>query len=166
MHERQLERLKRFEGGVFGIGDSWPRSYLVGGAGAKLKLSVVDWEFAGMISPLIDLSQLCAHLYLLCQTSSPKVKSRAKMYTLAMLRAHYTHTPGWHYEIGYRADAWMLFGREIIINTIEMDWWHGDEVKKQADMKAFGAYGAKIVKEAKQRGSISGPLFEDVFEAL
>ncbi|KDN37787.1 hypothetical protein RSAG8_09942, partial [Rhizoctonia solani AG-8 WAC10335] len=58
MHERQQARLKRFEGGVFGIGDSWPRSFLVGGAGSKHQLSVVDWEFAGMISPLIDLSQL------------------------------------------------------------------------------------------------------------
>jgi hypothetical protein len=59
MHERQQARLKRFEGGVFGIGDSWPRSFLVGGEEHDLKLSVVDWEFAGMISPLIDLAQLC-----------------------------------------------------------------------------------------------------------
>ncbi|KAL5640886.1 hypothetical protein ACGC1H_001386 [Rhizoctonia solani] len=166
MHERQQTRLKQLQGGVFGTGDSWPRSFLVGGVGPQLQLSVVDWEFAGMISPLADLTQLCAHLYLLCQTSSTKSKSKAKAYTLAMVHAHHTYAPQWHYREEHRENAWALFGREIIIITIEMDWWDGDEVKKQVDMKAFGAQGAKFVKEAKHRGSMTGPLFEDVFEAL
>ncbi|KDN37786.1 hypothetical protein RSAG8_09941, partial [Rhizoctonia solani AG-8 WAC10335] len=152
--------------GVFGIGDSWPRSYLIGEAGSKPQLSVVDWEFAGMTSPLIDLSQLCAHLYLLCQTSSTKIKPKIKAYTLAMVRAHRTYAPEWHYRNEYRADARTLFGREIINNTVEIDWWDGDKVKKQADMKVIGALGAAFIKEAGQRGSKGGPLLEDVFDAL
>ncbi|KAH7344553.1 kinase-like domain-containing protein [Rhizoctonia solani] len=152
--------------GVFGIGDSWPRSFLVGGEAPKLKLSVVDWEFAGMTGPLMDLSQLCAHLYLLCQTSPTKIRSGVKAYTLEMLRAHHAHAPEWHYKNEYRVDAWALFGREIIINTIEMDWWDGDEIKKQAGTKALGAHGATFIKEVKQRGSRNGPLFEDAFDAL
>ncbi|EUC65396.1 APH domain protein [Rhizoctonia solani AG-3 Rhs1AP] len=166
MHERQQARLKQLQDGVFGIGDSWPRSFLVGGVGSKLQLSVVDWEFAGMISPLVDLAQLCAHLYLLCRTSSTKFKARSKACTLAMVHAHHTYAPQWHYQEEYRADAWALFGREIIINTIEMNWWDGDEVKKQADMHSFGAHGAKFIKEAKQRGSQAGPLFDEIFSVL
>ncbi|KAF8760827.1 hypothetical protein RHS01_00510 [Rhizoctonia solani] len=166
MHERQQVRLKRFEGAVFGIGDSWPRSFLVDGTSYDIKPSVVDWEFAGMISPLIDLAQLCAHLYLLCQTSSPEVKSRVKKYTLAMVRAHHNQAPEWHYKAEYRADAWLLFGREIIINTIEMEWWGGDEVRKQADMKMLGGQGAAFVTDAKRRGNQVGALFEDVFDTL
>ncbi|KAF8679892.1 hypothetical protein RHS04_04120 [Rhizoctonia solani] len=166
MHERQQVRLKRFEGAVFGIGDSWPRSFLVDGTSYDIKPSVVDWEFAGMISPLIDLAQLCAHLYLLCQTSSPEVKSRVKKYTLAMVRAHHNQAPEWHYKAEYRADAWLLFGREIIVNTIEMEWWGGDEVRKQADMKMLGGQGAAFVTDAKRRGNQVGALFEDVFDTL
>ncbi|KAJ1311000.1 hypothetical protein OPQ81_009507 [Rhizoctonia solani] len=166
MHHRQQARLKQFDGGVFGLGDSWPRSFLIGRATPKLELSVVDWEFAGMISPLIDLSQLCAHLYLLCQTSSSKIKSKVKACALAMLHAHYAYAPKWHYKNEYRADAWTLFGREIIINIIEMDWWGGDETRKQADMKVLGAQGAAFVKEAEQRGNESGPLFKETFNAL
>ncbi|CAE6419786.1 unnamed protein product [Rhizoctonia solani] len=166
MHERQQARLKRFEGGVFGIGDSWPRSFLVGGTECDLKLSVVDWEFAGMISPLIDIAQLCAHLYLLYQTSSPEVKSRVKAYTLAMAHAHYAQAPEWHYKAEYRADAWLLFGREIIINTIEMEWWDGDESRKQVETKVLGEQGARFVKDAKRRGNEGGVLFEDIFDTL
>ncbi|KAG8691673.1 hypothetical protein FRC11_013284 [Ceratobasidium sp. 423] len=166
MHERQQARLKRCEGGVFGIGDSWPRSFLIGGKAPRLKLSVVDWEFAGMTGPLIDLSQLCAHLYLLSQTSSPKIKSRIKAYTLAMVRAHHINAPEWQYKSEYRVDAWTLFGREIIINMFEMDWWDGDQVKKQTDIKVLGAQGAAFIKEAEQRGHKSGPLFEDIFDVL
>ncbi|CAE7068714.1 unnamed protein product [Rhizoctonia solani] len=166
MHKRQQARLKQFEGGVFGIGDSWPKSYLIGGIGSGVELSVVDWEFAGMTSPLIDLSQLCAHLYLLGQTSSTEIKSKVKAYTLAMVRAHHTHAPEWQYLSEYRTDAWMLFGREIINNAIEIDWWDGDEVKKQAGWGVLGAHGAAFVKEAEQRGSKDGPLFENVFDAI
>ncbi|CAE6522207.1 unnamed protein product [Rhizoctonia solani] len=165
-HERQRARLKRCESGVFGIGDSWPRSFLVGGKAHELKLSVVDWEFARMISPLIDLSQLCAHLYLLCRTSSSEVKSRVKAYTLSMVRAHHAHAPEWQYQNEYRSDAWTLFGCEIINNVLEFDWWNEDQAKQQADIKVLGAQGAAFVKEAEQRGHKGGPLFEDVFGAL
>ncbi|KAH7344551.1 kinase-like domain-containing protein [Rhizoctonia solani] len=166
MHERQQARMKQLEGGVFGIGDSWPRSFLVGGAAPELKLSVVDWEFAGMIDPLMDLSQLCAHMYLLCQTSPTKIKSRVKACTLAMLRAYHTYAPEWHYKYEYRADAWTLFGQVIITITIDMDWWGEDEIKRRADMKVLGADGARFVKEAKQRGNRDGILFEDLFDVL
>ncbi|KAG8736503.1 hypothetical protein FRC11_002606, partial [Ceratobasidium sp. 423] len=157
LHERQQARLKRCEG-VFGIGDSWPKSFLIDGKAPKLKLSVVDWEFAGMTGPLIDLSQLCAHLYLLCQTSSPGVKSRVKAYALAMVRAHHAHAPEWQYQTEYRLDAWTLFGREIVNNAIEIDWWDGDQAKKQEGIEVLGAQGAAFIKEAEQRGHKSGPL--------
>ncbi|KAJ1311001.1 hypothetical protein OPQ81_009508 [Rhizoctonia solani] len=166
LHERQKARREKCKDSVFGIGDSWPRSFLIGGTAPKLKLSVVDWEFAGMIGPLMDLSQLCAHLYILCQTSSTTIKSQVKAYTLAMVRAHHTYAPEWQYKNEYRTDAWTLFGREIINNTIEIDWWGGDELKKQTDIKILGAQGALFVSEAGQRGSKGGALFEGVFDTL
>ncbi|KDN37785.1 hypothetical protein RSAG8_09940, partial [Rhizoctonia solani AG-8 WAC10335] len=166
MYERQQARIARRETNVFSIGDSWPMAYLIGGAGLDLKLSAIDWEFAGMIGPLIDLSQLCAHLYLLCRTLPAKFKEGVKTYTLALIRAHQDSTPEWQYKNEYRVDGWIVFGREIINNALERDWWDGDEVKKQAEREMLGEQGAAFVKEAERRSKEEGPLFGSVFDAL
>ncbi|CAE6539382.1 unnamed protein product [Rhizoctonia solani] len=146
MHERQQARLKRFQGGVFGIGD--------------------DWEFAGMVYPLIDLAQLCAHLYIICLVSSAEIKSKVKAYALAMIHAYHASTPEWHHRDEYRVDAWIHIGRVIISNIIEIDWWDGNDIKKQVELRVLGAHGAAFVKEAEQRGSKEGLLFEDIFNGL
>lgn len=164
MHERQRQARAK----VFGLGDCWPKSLLVEGSG---EVSVIDWEFAGMLDPLTDLAQLCANLFLLYQTSPALVKPNIKAYTLAMLHAHHAYcqsTSAWQYAPEYRIDAWRIFGREVVNNVVElyMDWWKGDEGRKRAEAGPLGKMGAGFLKEAEKWGMEEGVLFERVFEGL
>ncbi|KAG8694477.1 hypothetical protein FRC09_009825 [Ceratobasidium sp. 395] len=151
---------------VFSLGDCWPKSLLVlAGDG----LAVIDWEFAGMDAPLQDVSQLAAHLYLLHQTSSSASQPTIQAFSLAFYRTHHAQAPDWWYEASHRADAWRLFGREVVNNIVEVDWFDGDEVKKEEGVKRLGKKGAEFMRDAEQRaeeGSVGAPLFEAAFAKL
>ncbi|KAG8739391.1 hypothetical protein FRC12_016340 [Ceratobasidium sp. 428] len=121
-------RQGEWDANVFSLGDCWPKSLLIlAGDG----LAVIDWEFAGMDAPLQDVGQLAAHLYLLYQTSSSASQPAIQAFAFAFYRTHRIQAPDWWYEASHRADAWRLFGREVVNNVVEVDWFDGDEVKKR-----------------------------------
>ncbi|KAG8763919.1 hypothetical protein FRC12_008360 [Ceratobasidium sp. 428] len=152
---------------VFSLGDCWPGSLLVlAGDG----LAVIDWEFAGVNAPLRDIGQLAGHLYLLHETSASTSRLIIQAFALAFYRANRAQAPDEWYEISHRVDAWRLFGQEIVNNIVQMDWFDGDQVKKEEGMKVFGKKGVEFMKGAERRGSEEGsmgaPLFETVFARL
>lgn len=167
---------------VFGLGDCWSRSLLIGTTNAALDkqkseegtispgLAVVDWEFAGMTQPLADIGQLSADLYLLYQTSPSQSQPSIQAFALALLRAHKVHAPEWYYAHRHRVSAWRVFGREIVNNIAEFDWFEADEKRKELRGRELGRNGATFMKTADEiegdGGEGGGVLFEDVFSAL
>ncbi|KAF8609508.1 hypothetical protein BDV93DRAFT_540783 [Ceratobasidium sp. AG-I] len=167
---------------VFGLGDCWPRSLLVGAANVTPSephsedgtspptLAIIDWEFAGMTQPLADISQLSAHLYLLHQTSPSHFRPPIRAFALALLRTHHTHAPAWYYTHQHCVNAWRLFGREVVNNAVEFDWFDGDEGRKETEGREMGRRGVAFMKMAKnmerQGGEGGGVLLEVVFNEL
>ncbi|KAG8681455.1 hypothetical protein FRC08_015630 [Ceratobasidium sp. 394] len=123
-----------------------------------------------MNSPLQDLGQLAAHLYLLHQTSAPAYRSSIQACALALYRAHHAQAPEWYYELSHRIDSWRLFGQEIVNSVVGGYWFDGDDVKREVGTKRLGKQGAEFMRDAEQRAgeedAAGTPLFERLFVSL
>ncbi|KAF8609509.1 hypothetical protein BDV93DRAFT_602171 [Ceratobasidium sp. AG-I] len=180
----QAEEGARQGGGrkVFGLGDCWPRSLLVGATNtipneyesqdraSSPTLAVVDWEFAGMIQPFADIAQLSAHLYIQHQTSPSHFQPLIQAFTLALLRTHHAHTPERCYAHQHYANAWRVFGTDVVNNAFESDWFGGDVGRKEIEGRELGRRGVAFMRIAnemeRQGGEGGGVLFEGLFNDL
>lgn len=121
--------------------------------------SLVRWR--------VELVWIGANIFVLYHTASTFAKPKIKSYTLAMLRAHYANSQlSSDYVLEHRVDAWRLFGREVVNNALETNWWNGDEERQKAEIGPLGKKGTDFIKHAENRGEKEGALFERVFEEL
>ncbi|KAG9124170.1 hypothetical protein FRC07_012595 [Ceratobasidium sp. 392] len=148
---------------VFSMGDCQPKSLLVL---AEDGLAVTDWEFAGMNAPLEDVGQLTADLYLLYQTSPPESQPAIQTFTLAFNQTHHAQAPKHWYKFQYRVGAWRVFGLEMVNNIVETDWFDGDEVRRDTEMKRLGKKGAEFMRDAEHKAKAEASAGTSLFEAV
>ena len=132
----------------FVLGDSWPGAILVGRLpGEDLVTGVIDWEFASEGRGITgDIAQLLAHIHLHLLAAPAKsslhaaIKALIFSLTTSYRKQARKNGSDWTVDLGTKGptpatramrSAFILHGREMIINSVEREWPCSCGLKKQ-----------------------------------